>query len=144
MPLALASWAAALLVLAGYVLPGERLLTALQHARAQLSPLRVDAELAGEVDGWPDAVFFEIHPELGVRAGDDAGGRWLVRNGRVIAGTSRPAPGWIPELELLALRTEEGLRAWLERARVDVAINQLGRAPARQRLERPIEKGGRL
>ena len=113
-----------------WVLPGERMLSVLSEQRAGQVPIRIEAELARSGSGgsgWPDSVIFELHPELGVRVQDRRGGRWLVRGGRVIAGTGLPAPAWIPELEILALRTQEGLRTRLEQAGVDPLVNELGR-----------------
>lgn len=110
-----------------YVLPGDRVISILEQQRGQLGPIRVEAELAGLGESWPGSIVLELHPERGARVQDDAGGRWLVHEGRVVAGSSDPAPAWIPELEVLSLKTEEGIRDWLARARVDLAANQLGR-----------------
>ena len=110
-----------------YVPPGERLLRVFEEQRHRQQPLRVEAELSGSRDDWPSEVVFELHPELGFRVKDDLGGRWLIRGGRVVAGTQRPAPAWIPELELLVLNREEDLRAWFERAEVDLRVNEIAR-----------------
>jgi hypothetical protein len=116
----------ALLVL-GYVLPGERVLLQLTTLREKQPPLRVQATLVAGDAEWPDQVRFELHPEFGFRISDGAGGRWLVDGGRVVAASDAKAPAWIPALEILVLKLEEDLRAWLGWARVDLEANQLAR-----------------
>ena len=111
----------------GYVLPAERVVRQLEQLRQKQVPLRIEAELSGVSGGWPSEVVFELHPEHGYRISDDQGGRWLIRGGNVVAGTSQPAPVWIPELELLILKLEEELLAWFRRAQVDLRRNELAR-----------------
>lgn len=123
------SWLAAALVALplGYVLPGDRMLAELERQREERPPLRIEAELAGRTRGWPEAVVIELHPELGFRVSDDAGRRWLVRRGSVVAGSDDSAPAWIPDLEILVLRVGDELRDWCRRAEVNLNVNELGR-----------------
>lgn len=116
----------ALLVL-GYVLPGERVLLQLTLLRDKQPPLRVEARLVEGDSDWPEQVRFDLHPEFGLRVSDEQGGRWLVEGGRVVAASNKRAPEWIPALEVLVLRLDEALRAWLRWARVDLEVNQLAR-----------------
>jgi len=125
---ALSSWllAAVMALPLGYVLPGERVLLELSNRRLKNAPIRVETELLGAGDHWPRRVMFEIHPELGFRVSDPAGGRWLVRGGRVLA-SSAPTPPWIPALEILVLNREADLQAWMRWAGVPYDVNQLAR-----------------
>ena len=116
----------ALLVL-GYVLPGERVILQLTTLREKQAPLRVEATLVDGDPDWPSRVRFELHPEFGFRVSVENGGRWLVENGRVVAASDQKVPAWIPALGILVLKPEEALRAWLEWARIDIAVNQLAR-----------------
>jgi hypothetical protein len=124
----ISSWILAALVALplGYVLPGERVLLELSNRRLKSTPLRVETELLGGADHWPRRVMFELHPDLGFRVSEPGGGRWLVRGGRVVA-SSAPTPPWIPALEILVLRQEEDLQAWMRWAGVPYDVNQLGR-----------------
>ncbi len=119
--------ALAALLLFAYVLPGERVLLQLATLREKLPPLRIEATLISEESDWPQQVRFELHPEFGYRISDESGGRWLVRAGRVVATSEPDVPEWIPALEILVLRLDEELRAWLDWARIDFTVNQLGR-----------------
>jgi hypothetical protein len=110
-----------------YVLPASRLMPLLEAGWKNRQPLRIEAELSGVVEEWPSEIRLALHPTLGYRIEDDRGGRWVIRGGRVLAGTTSPPPPWIPELEILALNTPSGLRDWLARAGVDVGTNDLGR-----------------
>jgi hypothetical protein len=110
-----------------YVVPAERILTVLQEQRQKQTPLRIEAELSGLRDDWPQEVVFELHPEFGSRVQDDLGGRWLFSKGRLRAGSSDPAPSWVPELEVLVLKDRDALRTWFTRARVDLERNELAR-----------------
>jgi hypothetical protein len=123
-PLLLAAW---LLPGLAYVLPAERVLRQIEKQRSKQPPLRIEAELSGASLRWPSEVVFELHPEHGYRVSDDQGGRWLIRGGRVLAGTEEPTPAWIPELELLVLRAADDLRRWFRRAEVDLERNELAR-----------------
>ena len=114
----------------GFVLPGERVLLQLEAQRERIPPLRVEARLTGEsaeAADWAPRVVFELHPLFGYRVSDSHGGRWLVRGGRVLASNEPHIPDWIPALEILVLRRAEELQAWLDWARVDTQVNQLGR-----------------
>lgn len=116
----------ALLVL-GYVLPGERVIRQLTTLREKQAPLRVEATLVDGDSDWPSRVRFELHPEFGFRVSEAGGGRWLVENGRVVGASDQKVPAWIPALGILILKPEEALRAWLDWARIDITVNQLGR-----------------
>jgi hypothetical protein len=116
--------------LLGFVLPSERVLLQLEERRARAKPLHIEADLAGDprgVQAWAPRVVFELHPEFGARVSDSYGGRWLVRGRRVVASNRELVPDWIPALEILVLRSAEELQEWLDWARVDGQINQLGR-----------------
>ena len=47
--------------------------------------------------------------------------------GTVVAGTTLPVPAWLPDLEVLSLRHESDLRAWLGQQGIDVSANELAR-----------------
>ena len=100
---------------------------ALAQERAKQRAVRVEAELTGAGDEWPSEVVFELHPEHGYRVSDDQGGRWLIRGGALLGATQRPAPTWIPDLEILVLNQEEAIAAWFERAEIDLSTNELVR-----------------
>jgi hypothetical protein len=109
----------------GWILPGERVLAQIVEARRGHGPLRVELRLRGPDPGWPARITLELHPDFGVAARDERGGRWVLRDGQVLGpGT---APAWLPDLDVLALRSEPGLRAWLRQHGVDVQRNELGR-----------------
>ena len=110
-----------------YILPGERVVEVLSEKRQRQTALRIEAELSGYGEGWPAEVRFELHPVLGNRVSDEHGHRWLIRDGRIVAGPDGLAPRWIPELEILSLQSPEGLLAWIERAGIDLEVNQLAR-----------------
>ncbi len=113
--------------LLAYVLPVERVVAELARQREHALPLRLELSLDGILSSWPQRVTLELHPEFGLKVTDDLGGRWLLRQGRLVAGDSPRAPLWLPELEILTLNQELDLRAWLQHARVDVYSNELGR-----------------
>lgn len=110
-----------------YFLSGDRVVSQLAAARADQPPLHVEAALSTAGSDAPARLRIDLHPELGMRVADDRGGRWIVQRGRVIAGTAVPAPPWLPDLEILALRQEATLREWLGAAGVDVSANELAR-----------------
>lgn len=110
-----------------YVLAGTRVPLALAQQRSKQRAVRVEAELTGAGDEWPSDVVFELHPEHGYRVSDDQGGRWLIRGGAVLGATQRPVPAWIPDLEILVLNQEEAIRAWFQRAEIDLETNELVR-----------------
>lgn len=110
-----------------YFVSGDRVLSQLAAARAGQPPLHVEAALSTAASDAPARLRIDLHPELGMRVADDRGGRWIVLRGRVVAGTSVPAPGWLPDLEILGLREESALREWLGAVGVDVAANELAR-----------------
>ncbi len=124
----LASGTLALIVgVLGYVLPVERIVAELSRAREDAPPLRLEAHLSGIVPDWPERVVLELHPDFGLRVSDSQGGHWLLHRGQLVAGSPLRAPLWIPDIEILTLRGEEDLLAWLERAQVDVGRNELAR-----------------
>lgn len=116
--------------LLAYVLPVERVVAELARQREHAPPLRLEISVDGILPSWPQRVVIELHPDFGLKVTDDTGGRWLLRQGRVLAGDSRRAPRWLPELEILTLREEEGLHGWLENTRVDVDSSELVRCGA--------------
>lgn len=110
-----------------FVLPGDRVVGLLAESRASGQPLRVEGKLTARDSSAPGRLTIEIHPELGARISDDAGGRWLVAQGKISAGTKLPAPAWLVDLTPLVLRREGELRAWLANQGVDVGKNELAR-----------------
>lgn len=111
----------------GYVLPGDRVVSQLAQTRANRPPVRVEAQVSARDSGAPKKVVLELHPELGGRASDDLGGRWVWNTGRTISGTQLPPPAWLPDLAPLVLRREGDLRSWLTASGVDPAANELAR-----------------
>ena len=110
-----------------YILPGDRVVGMLADARAARAPLRVEAKLSARDSKAPASLVIELHPDLGARVSDDKGGRWLVSKGKVTAGTTLPAPAWVPDLAPLVMRRESELRGWLGGEGVDIAQNELAR-----------------
>ena len=118
---------AGLMLLLAYVLPAARVLEQVAAHRAKAPALRVEARLEGIGEGWPEHVVLELHPKLGCRVSDGRGARWLLRDGRVQAGTHLPAPPWLPELDVLIAPDVAGLTRLLGELGIDVARNELGR-----------------
>ncbi len=118
---------ALLVSILGYVLPVERVVAELSRARQDAPPLRLEARLSGIVPAWPERVVLELHPDFGLRAFDGQGGQWLVRQGQLMTGNHHRVPAWIPEIEILGLRSEQHLLTWLARAQVDLQRNELAR-----------------
>jgi hypothetical protein len=110
-----------------YFASGDRVLSQLAAARAGQPPLHVEAALSTAASDAPGRLRIDLHPDFGMRVSDDRGGRWIVQRGRVVAGTTVPAPSWLPDLEILVLRQESALREWLGSAGVDVSANELAR-----------------
>jgi hypothetical protein len=119
---ALACCAALLL---GYVLPADRVIEEMARQRARRPALRVDAVLETDDAAWPGRVRIDLHPELGARVEDDAGGRWLLLADS--ARSTSPDAAWLPAPELLVLQQERQILRRLRRAGVDVLLNELGR-----------------
>lgn len=113
--------------LIGYVLPVERIVAELARAREKAPPLRLETTLVGIVPGWPQRVTLELHPDFGQRVRDDQGRQWLLYRGELVSARPSRPPVWIPELEFMTLRSEEDLRTWLERARVDLERTEFAR-----------------
>ena len=114
-------------VLLGYVIPGEVAIEQVAKRSGFRTPIRVEATLNGAEADWPESITFEIHPDRGVRISDGLGGRWLMRRGRVIAGTKIPAPDWLPQLEILTLHNEDELLGFLRRNGINPDRNELAR-----------------
>jgi hypothetical protein len=110
-----------------YVLPSDRVLDQIEVARKKQVALHVVAELAGVDQSFPARVEADLHPELGVRFDDGAGGRWVMRRGRAIASNRAELPAWIPQLEPLVLPSRVELESWLAAAGVAWELNELGR-----------------
>jgi hypothetical protein len=110
-----------------FVVSGDHVVGLLAESRAKNTPLRIEAKLSARDSSAPTQVVIELHPELGARISDDKGGRWLVANGRAVAGTQMPAPAWLPDLAPLVLRRESELRAWIAAEGIDLARNELAR-----------------
>jgi len=112
----------------GYILPGDQVVTQLAEVRAAQPPLRIEVQVSSPRDSSAARkLTLEIHPELGGRAADDQGGRWIWNIGRTISGTQVPAPAWLPDLEPLMLRREGDLRSWLATDGVNLGANELAR-----------------
>jgi hypothetical protein len=119
--------AALALVWLGYILPGDQVVSQLAETRTGRPPLRIEAQLAARDSSAPKKLTLELHPELGGRASDELGGRWVWNIGRTISGTQLPPPAWLPDLEPLVLRREGDLRSWLAADGVDLRANELAR-----------------
>ncbi len=87
-----------------YVLPVDRVVLRMATEHKGTPPLRVEATLQGIGDAWPERVTFELHPDFGFRLEGDRGNRWLFHAAGGVDGSDLPAPPWIPDLRLLALR----------------------------------------
>jgi len=111
----------------GFVLPVDRVMQELSRLRRDLPPVQIEAVLGGIGSGWPEKVVLDLHPELGLRVRSDEQGRWLIRNGRLVAGTGPRVPIWVPPIEILALRKPEAIHAWLDAFGVDRSANRLAR-----------------
>lgn len=125
------SRALALLALLAYVLPGGRVVEQLAARRASIAPVRVEARLDGIGENWPERVVLELHPRLGARVSDERGERWLLREGRLTAGTRSPAPPWLPELDVLFAPDLVALGKLFAELGIDPSVNELGRCGER-------------
>jgi len=125
------SRALALIGLLAYVLPGERVVEQLAARRAELAPVRVEARLDGIGETWPEHVVLELHPRLGARISDERGERWVLRDGRLQAGTRHPQPPWLPELDVLLAPDRVALGKLLRDLGIDPSVNELGRCGER-------------
>ena len=113
--------------LLAYFASGERVVAQLAAARAGQPPLHVEGVLSAAAPETPARISIELHPDFGTRISDDRGGRWVIQRGRVLEGTLLPLPAWLPDLEVLALRRESELRAWLVGQGIDASANELAR-----------------
>jgi hypothetical protein len=120
-----ASLASCVALLLGYVLPTDRVIGEMARLRARSPVLSVDALLEADDAAWPERVRFDLHPELGARIEDDAGGRWLLLADP--ARGSSPGAAWLPAPELLVMQEKGQILRWLRRAGVDVLFNELAR-----------------
>ena len=118
----LAAW-----VWLAYFASGEAVVAQLAAAHAGQPALHVEGALSAAAPDAPTRLSIDLHPELGMRVADDRGGRWVVQRGRVIAGSTLPTPGWLPDLEVLAMRHESDLRVWLGVQGIDTSANELAR-----------------
>ena len=123
--------ALALAALLAYVLPAERVIEQLASRRASAAALRVEARLDGIGESWPERVVLELHPRLGTRVSDERGERWLLRDGRLQAGTRQPAPPWLPELDVLFAPDLVALGRLFADLGIDTSRNELGRCGER-------------
>lgn len=110
-----------------YFASGARVVAQLASAQASRPALHVQATLSTAASDAPSSLSIDLHPDFGMRVSDDRGGRWVVQRGRVLAGTTLPLPVWVPELEVLCLRHESDLIAWLGVHGIDVSANELAR-----------------
>ncbi len=110
-----------------YFATGDRVVAQLASAQASRPALHAQAALSTAASYAPSSLSIDLHPDFGMRIADDRGGRWLVQRGRVVAGTTLPVPAWLPDLEVLCLRHESDLRAWLGQQGIDVSANELAR-----------------
>jgi hypothetical protein len=119
------------IALLGYVLPGEVVVEQMAAQRSRAEAVRFEATLDGLSEDWPERVTIELHPTRGYRVADDRGGRWLVAEGQVLAGSRMPAPTWIPPLDLLIMRDESRIDRFMRRLGVDLGANELARCGER-------------
>ncbi len=110
-----------------YFATGERVVAQLAASRAGQPPLHVEGVLSAAASDAPSRISIDLHPDFGMRLADDRGGRWVIARGRVLDGTRLPLPGWVPDLEVLALRHESDLRGWLVSQGIDASANELAR-----------------
>ena len=124
------AWLCALWLPFAYVLPSPRVIEQIDKARSAKTPVSVRFALEGVDPTWPAEVRIDLHPVGGLRLDDQQGGRWVVRRGRVVAGSGSEVPAWIPQIEFLLQPSADTLSSWLEGAGVDLRRNALGRCAA--------------
>ena len=115
------------LALLGYVLPAERVLDQLGRQHRKAKAVAITLGLEGIRADWPREIRLELHPAHGLRIRDSDDQRWLVRRGRVVAGSRPRLPVWVPELEILSLQEPDAILAWLEALGVDPSRSRLAR-----------------
>jgi hypothetical protein len=114
-------------LVAGFVLPPDKIVHVVAARRADATPLRAELEVSRLGESDPIQLRAELHPDRGARLNDAAGRRWLVRDGRVTGGAGTRSLAWIPELDVLVLRDEEALQVWLQTQGVDATSSHLAR-----------------
>lgn len=87
--------------------------------------MHVEGALSAAASDAPTRLTIDLHPDFGMRIADERGGRWVVQRGRVLDGTRLPLPVWLPDLEVLVLRHESDIRAWLVGQGIDASANEL-------------------
>jgi hypothetical protein len=117
---------AAALVL-GFVLPPDKIVHVIAARRAEATPLRAELEISRLGESGAIQVRAELHPDRGARLQDEEGRRWLVREGRVSGGAETGSLDWVPELDVLVLRDETAIHAWLQTQSVDASSSHLAR-----------------
>jgi hypothetical protein len=111
----------------GFVLPVDKIVHIVAERRADGTPLRTELEVSRLGESEQIQVRAELHPDRGARLNDSEGHRWLVRAGRVSGGVGTRALDWIPELDVVVLRDEGAIRAWLQAQGVDATSSHLAR-----------------
>jgi hypothetical protein len=118
--------AAVVLLCIGFVLPPEKIVRVMSQQRGKAKPLRVELELVRMDDSGTRLIRAEIHPDRGARFEDADGTRWLLRDGRVMAGPDASSQS-IPDLDVLLLRGEGALNGWLAAKNISVETSYLAR-----------------
>lgn len=106
-----------------YIAPPVQLLPLLEESRPEVKAV----QLRGQTLGEPGLVTLEAHVDFGVRASSIEGGRWLLQRGRVTVGGTGGSGRWVPELEILLLRTPDQFLNWFATRDVDFDRNDLAR-----------------
>jgi hypothetical protein len=107
-----------------YVLPVGRVLEQWDASAGNRAAVRLDFTLSDGPPEWPSRLVIDVHPDLGTRVDAGEAGRWVLRGGELIAGSTPERPVWLPELELLVLSSRNALQAWLG---FDLSRNRLAR-----------------
>jgi len=110
-----------------YFASGDQVVAQFAAAHSGQLPLHVVGSLSTAAPDAPTHLTIDLHPDFGMRIADDRGGRWVIQRGRMLAGSTLPPPGWLPDLEILDLRHESDLRGWLGVQGIDASANELAR-----------------